>query len=382
MKNLHVVWSLDDRVGGLMRAVVAIASLQADAGHQVTVASTTTEADTYEALKDLHPGVTVQFFARSRLTSRFAGSKDLRRWVRNSLGSFDSVHVHSVWDLPSYTTAHSAARSGVPLVVSPHGSLDPYDVRKHALAKRFLGRMFMRAVLNSATTVLCTTRREANDLITYGAKAATRVVPIPLSVVDAPSCSPAEFRQKWEIPDGQPLLLFLSRFDAKKGLTHLLGAVSRMQEPAHLLLVGAGEESFQEELQHLIGALGLEARITRTGWLSGGDKAAAFAAADLFVLLSDFENYGIAVVEALQHGLPSVTSTEVYAGADLAQDGAVLIAEREPRAAAEALDYLLSDESARQRLRERGQNVLVTRYSNRSLASAYTNLTAPTPLEG
>lgn len=360
-----------------MRAVVAIASAQAEAGHEVTVVSTTIASDTHAALADLHADVDVRLFARGRLTARFAGSSRLRAWLRKHVTSFDTVHTHSVWDLPSYTASRIAIRAGVRLVISPHGSLDPYDVRKHARAKQLLGPVFVRRVLDSATTVLCTTQREARDLVDYGARPTTKVVPIPLSVVDRPSCDAEEFKEHWGIPQDVPLLLFLSRLDAKKGLSHLLGALSKMTSPAHLLIVGAGEHAFESDLEHRIVDLGLEARITRTGWLSGEDKAAAFVASDLFVLLSDFENYGIAVVEALQHGLPSVTSSEVYIGQDLAAMGAVLIAEREPGSAARTLDDALTDSEMRGQLKACGLHALTTHLSPVVLNQQYGSLTTP-----
>lgn len=374
MRYLHAVWSLDDHVGGLMRAVVAIASLQAEAGHAVTVVTTVDESETHAALADLHPEVQVRFFGRSKLTARVAGSAQLRRWVRTHVTYFDSVHVHSMWDLPSYATSRIALRSGVPLIISPHGSLDPYDVRKHAQMKRRLGPVFLRRNLDAAATVLCTTQREARDLVTYGATPKIRVVPIPLSTVDTPCCDRATFRKKWAIPEDAPLLLFLSRLDAKKGLAHLLGALAQMKVPAHLLMVGAGDPEFENNLACQIADLGLEERITLTGWLSGADKAAAFAASDLFVLLSDFENYGIAVIEALQHGLPSVTSSEVYVGQDLADVGAILIAEREPELAARALDRALSDGDLRRQLQQHGLSVLESRLSRAFLGAEYCTL--------
>ena len=72
---------------------------------------------------------------------------------------FDAVHVHSTWSIPTIVASLLALRKQTRLIISPHGSLEPYDVRKHARQKQLLGPLFVRPLLNRASTVLCTTHQ-------------------------------------------------------------------------------------------------------------------------------------------------------------------------------------------------------------------------------
>lgn len=360
-----MVASLSPATGGLARAVSLIASSHARAGLEVLVLTTADGA----AVEQLTPPVQVHCFPRDRTTRRFAGSRALRRWLRTELRPDDTVHVHAIWDLPAVLAGRHARRVGARTVVSPHGSLEPFDLRKHAVAKRLLGPLLVRPLLADAT-VHCTAEREARSLVGYGARPGVRVLPLP--VEDEPSVGDAgAFREAHDVPPEVPVLLFLGRVDRKKGLAHLLRAVALMRHPAHLVIAGAGDDSLESELRGLAEKLALRHRVTWTGWLHGPAKADAFSAADLFVLLSDAENYGIAAVEAMQHGATVVVSDQVGAAEDPALVGAVLLAPREPAAAAARLDRYLDDLPLREATRRAASRALEERLSPRALDPAY-----------
>ena len=102
-------------------------------------------------------------------------------------------------------------------------------------------------------------------------------------------------------------MLFLSRLDTKKGLDLLLQAFARVrgagQNPA-LVVAGTGDAAFEAGLRREAARLGIDGDLHWAGFLSGADKLAALADADLFVLPSYSENFGISVVEAMAAGLP------------------------------------------------------------------------------
>lgn len=371
---LHVVWSMDPTTGGLSRAVALIANTQARAGLEVVVLTTRSGPPTpAQDVVGLAPEVQVIEFARSRLTARFAGSRTLGRWLRANVTARDTVHVHAVWDIASSTGARVARSRRAHLVLSPHGSLEPFDLRKHAPAKKVLGRLVVRPSLR-AGVVHCTTHREADCLETYGARPDVHVIPLPAD--DPPG--PAErndFRVSHGLTAQEPLLLFLGRVDYKKGIAHLLQAMVQMTQPARLVIAGSGEPGYVEEVRALATELGLSDRVVWVGWLGPEDRRDAYFSCDVFVLLSDAENFGIVVVEALQHDCVVVASEQVGVAVDVADQGGVLLAQRDPRSAAAVLDKALSDADLRERTRERAQQVLREDFDPVALADRYTGLT-------
>ncbi len=123
------------------------------------------------------------------------------------------------------------------------------------------------------------------------------------------------------------LLLFLGRLQEKKGCELLLEAFADILhlDPANLHLVMAGpaaNESYLKQLQQLARATGAQSAITFTGMLTGELKWGAFGAADVFVLPSHQENFGIAVVEAMACGTPVLVSNKVNIWREIVGDGA------------------------------------------------------------
>jgi glycosyltransferase involved in cell wall biosynthesis len=103
-------------------------------------------------------------------------------------------------------------------------------------------------------------------------------------------------------------LIFLGRVHEKKGIDLLIVAMSRLGLEVKLDVYGSGSDAYLATLNTLIVRLGLESRVRFHGHIEGADKSHAFRNADLFVLPSHSENFGIAIAEALAHGVPVVTT--------------------------------------------------------------------------
>jgi glycosyltransferase involved in cell wall biosynthesis len=129
---------------------------------------------------------------------------------------------------------------------------------------------------------------------------------------------------------GKSVWLFLGRLHPKKGCDLLLRALARIArwpEAAytHLVMAGPDQTGWLAELRKLAAQLGIAHRITWSGMLRGDLKAGALRAAEVFVLPSHQENFGIAVVEALACGVPVLISNKVNIWREIEQDNAGLV---------------------------------------------------------
>jgi glycosyltransferase involved in cell wall biosynthesis len=108
---------------------------------------------------------------------------------------------------------------------------------------------------------------------------------------------------------------------------------------------------YERYIRDQVKCLHLEQNVVFAGWLSGTEKADAFEGSDLFVLLSDNENYGITAMEAAYYGLPAVLTEEVYTCPDLVAAGSAVASPQDPELAAEVIDTVLGDPEQLARIR-------------------------------
>ena len=122
----------------------------------------------------------------------------------------------------------------------------------------------------------------------------------------------SNFAKKFPVLGEKYILLYLGRFHPKKGLDLLIHAFAKLNlKNSHLVLAGDGELNYLTYINNLIKKLGLGDRVLITGYLSEVDKLSALSSADLFILPSYGENFGLAVVEAMACGLPVIISDQV-----------------------------------------------------------------------
>lgn len=148
-------------------------------------------------------------------------------------------------------------------------------------------------------------------------------------------------------------MLFLSRLDAKKNLESLLDAVAALKNELpslRLLVAGNGVPDYVASLHARADALGIAAQVVWAGHVEGAEKAAAFAAADVFALPSYSENFGIAAAEALASGIPCVLGQGVAIANDVAQAQAGIAVAPDPQAIAQGLRRIIGSQEGLARM--------------------------------
>jgi glycosyltransferase involved in cell wall biosynthesis len=373
---LMLINSVDDSSGGNLRAMVNLAEAMVADGVRVTVSAPIVSGREHRTVDLTDPRVSRQLFRASRPAARFGGSIRQLWWLWRSLGQYDEVQTHSIFSLSAVYAIACCAIRRIPIMLWPHGSLDPLDLRKHAWFKRRVGPVVTRRLLDACAALLFTTPREARIAETYGSRTRREVVPLPVSPLEADGADPADWRERHGVPSDAPVVLFLGRINYKKRLPLLVEAVSLSSTDAWLVVVGDGETAERAEVDEVARACGMTHRMRMLGWQEGRDRVEAFLAADVFALLSDFENFGLAVVEALSVGCPVVISTAIDLADQLGKAGAASCVEQDPVRAAAAIDELLLDRSKATAMGARGRALVERDFAPAAVASRLCEISA------
>ena len=373
MRVLHVIPSLAPSSGGPSFALPAIARSLQSHGVQVHVATTDDDGPgRHKAGISLgqeipqERGWSVRFFPKQ--TEFYKVSLPLRRWLREHAADYDVVHVHALFSFASLAGARAALGSHVPYIIRPLGVLNRWGMEnRRRWVKALSFRMLELPLLKRAAAMHYTSRMELEDAARFGLRNRQAVIPLGIDLLPFDTLPAASmFGQAYPEVSATRNLLFLSRVDVKKGLDLLIaafGLIAPKHADLRLIVCGEGDPMLLAALRQQAEALGLEGRITWAGQVSGEMRLAAFAAAEMFVLPSHSENFGIALLEAMAAGLPCISTDQVALAADAARVSAVMIAKQDPPRLAQAIEELLASETLRQQLSQAARRLVREDYS-------------------
>lgn len=360
---LHVIPDLDPVSGGTVSALVGLALAQHRLGMQVNVVTTRWPGSDDSQVDRLREGgVSVTpLSARGRMVSIATLGAALRPAIEDA----GVVHVHALWEELQHQACRLAQRLSKPYVVSPHGMLDPWSLGQGRWKKRAYLGWRLRGHLNRAAAIHCTTAAEARLIEPLGFTAPKWVIPNGVDLTEfasppQPGAMATDFVCRFPQVSGRPIVLFLSRLHPKKGLDLLLPAFAACGHPeAILVLAGPGAEPYVAGLRAHAIQLGIADRVVFTGMLRGQERVAALRAADLFVLPSYQENFGIAVVEAMAAGTPAIISGQVNLSEELAGQGVGQVVRTEVGDLTRALCEWLASSRRRREAGQQGRTAAV-----------------------
>lgn len=212
------------------------------------------------------------------------------------------LHIHGLWTPFVWRAYRFARKNKLPLVVSPHGMLEPWAMSHKALKKKLAWFLYQKRILNHADMLVVNSEKELLTVRAMGLKSPVAVIE---NGVDAES-----FQQSNGSFPSEKVVLFLSRLSPVKGIPDLIEAWSLL--PAghgyELRLYGHADPGYEAELRRLILEFQVEGSVKLLGPVFGQDKWMAYQGATFFVLPSYSENFGIVVAEALWSGVPVITT--------------------------------------------------------------------------
>lgn len=324
MKLLHVVPSYLPavRYGGPIYSVHSLCRAIAELGHDVHVFTTNVDGDGDTEVPLGVPvdrdGVRIWYFP-SRIGRRLFYAPAMRRALRQRVGGFDIVHLHSVFLWPTSAAASESRRAGIPYVLSPRGMLHKDLVRrKNRWLKKLWISVLERRNIAGAEALHVTSGIEARELERFGfGMRAMANVP---NGIEAPRRYPAESVSadiKETIGRGE-YALYLGRIHWKKGLDRLVDAWDPDWE-CRLIIAGNDDEGHVTRLRTRLAGRQNVDFVARP--VSAADKEALFSNARFFVLPSYSENFGNTVLEAMIRGLPVLVTEDVGASEIVSASG-------------------------------------------------------------
>lgn len=361
MKLLFAIKRLNSAVGGAERVLCTICSGLANRGHEVTILTFDRPGgqpfywlDTRVTRIDLDIGDSSQ---PAGLLETVLRIRALRRTISAVLPDVAVGFMHSMF----VPLAFALAGTGVPVLGSEHIVPDHYHTRRLQYLLLILASPFVHKL-----TVLSQAIQSR-----YPFSVRRRMVEMPNPVEVAVSCANVGYDKK------NFTLLSVGRLDAQKDHATLIRAFAQIshQFPQwHLKIVGDG--ALREDLENLIEALDLQGKVTMLGVTSSIFEE--YMAAELFVISSRYEAFGLVTAEAMSHGLPVVGFADCPGTNELIEGGktGLLVAPGTDRvgALASALSHLMSKPSLRKNLGTAGREAIKASFSPSQVCDQWESL--------
>jgi glycosyltransferase involved in cell wall biosynthesis len=361
------------RSSGLTIYAEKVARGLAGRGHQVTVVAASRPGSERAESIELARGITVVRVPVGRADWIGLGWQVARR-LQSRAAEFDLIHFADIHFAYAHrglfvATGHQSFRQRL----SSHGGRT-YHVNRRDYLFRTLYYTIARRIMEQPCAqraqhlimVSAATRQEFVDHYDV-APSRTTVIYTGVDLGRFETLpEQATARQKLGLPSDAPVLLYVGFSTPRKGLEYLAGALGIMQSPAHLVMVGKWEKHYQERFLHALG--NARTRVHIVGYVPEADLMTYFAAADVFVLPSLLEGFGIPLVEAMASGVPVVTTVAGAAG-EIVGDAGLVVPPGDSPALAAALDRMLADHDLASQFRQIGQARVRTLFDERRMVA-------------
>lgn len=325
MKILHLVNTLNPRGGGVTEAVKQFSVTLTESGHKNEIVTVDSQKEKWGDLDS------IPIHRLGPAKSAYGYSEKLIPWLREHGKRFDLAITHGLWQYHGPATRKVFLELGRPYFVFAHGMLDVWFKTNYPLKhlKKWLFWPWADyRVMRDAKSVIYTSDNEMissrksfwlyrchESVVRYG-------IMLPHK---KPEEAEAAFLEKYPELKGQRFLLFIGRIHEKKGLDLLCKAWAEIDPEKRPPLVVAGPEE-QTELLKTARALAGPDGFHYLGMLDNEVKWGAMAAAEVMILPSHQENFGLVVAETMIMGTPVLISDKVNIWKEATESGAGLVA--------------------------------------------------------
>ncbi|AFC99386.1 Glycosyltransferase [Methanocella conradii HZ254] len=291
-------------------------------------------------------------------SSMLAGIKLCRK------NCYDAISAHFV--VPSGLTGVLLSKLfHVPVITSVYGG-DIYDPsKKSSPHKYFFSRKVITWLLNNSESIIA----ESNNIkkLTekyYGPKKDIKVIPVGF---ERPSFNPTT-REALGISSKDFIIISIGRLVRRKGFDQAIRAVAQLPyDNLKYLIIGEGPEDIA--LKELAIQLDVKDKVKFLGYQPDDKKFQYLACADIYLLSSLHEGFGICLMEAMYSGLP-IVATNNGGQTDLLEEGKNALLAREPGELASKIKVMMEDKGLREKIGKNNKND-IERYSPERIISEY-----------
>lgn len=352
LRIMHYLPDIRLEQGGPVRVVIDLANGLVERGAEVIVAASDVtdvparwSAGGWPRVEHLPMGRVPGMLSRESLGR--AGA---------ALEGADVLHVHGMWSPAGVQISRAAQQRGIPYIISPHGMLDDWALSQKWPKKKAFLMLAGRRWLANATAIHFTAKAEFEQSRKFTAGRGT-VIPNPIDMEEYRELpGPERAQGRFAGLNGElPVLLFLGRVHSQKGPDVLIKAAGRLARDGQrcsVLLAGPGEAGYIESLRQLAASEGIGESVHMLGMVTGPDKLSLYQAADLLVLPTCQENFGLVLFESLLCETPVISTPGVDTWPELEASSGGRIAAGESAEMARAIAEMIGDRAA---LAERGR---------------------------
>ncbi|MBN2198088.1 glycosyltransferase [Candidatus Wolfebacteria bacterium] len=300
--------------------------------------------------------------------------------IKKNIKNFDLIHITGVWNFPVFAAAFWARFYKKPYIISPRGSLmkEPL-VKKKSFLKKILLFLTIKKFFEKATAIHFTVEAEKEEYLKAGLNFKQAfIIPNSLHLEEFKKFNwdVGEFRKKFKIAIDAKIILSLGRINWKKGFDTLIPAFAEIikKEPkAVLLIVGPDNESYKKEIELEIKKQNLKIgkNIIFTEELINDEKITAYKTANVFVLPSYSENFGMAVAEAMYMNLPVVITENVGISSFVSRVKAGFVVKKDERQISEAILKILNNPNLAKEMGKVGRQTVEKEFSSSEIAEKF-----------
>ncbi|MFK7945741.1 MAG: glycosyltransferase [Paracoccaceae bacterium] len=299
MRLIHVVPHVSVEASGPSYSVPAMCRALGRAGADVTLMTQSKSA--VESVLPPSSGFRHLLHAERGWPSKLHPSPTMRAALFAEAEKADLIHNHSIWLWPNVYAGQAARRADIPLVLAPRGTLAEPALARSRRVKRAFWTFAQRRAFDAAALYHATAPKELNELRAFGVTKPVVTLPNGIDLPAMSTSAPARVRT----------LLFVGRVHPIKGLDLLLdawgGLSADVRQGWQFRIVGPDVGGHAEALQRQADTADLR-DVNIVGPAFGNAKTTEYRSADLCILPSKTENFGMTVAEALAAGTPVIAT--------------------------------------------------------------------------
>jgi len=292
LKVVHFITSIDRRSGGTTSYLQLLTQAIAGQADVTIVAGITPNPVEVKGVRVIHVDL-----SRPKLMNFRSVSGELLDQLKP-----DILHINGIWELPNTIIQRSAKRRNIPVIISPHGMLEPWIMKHNKLKKKVALWLYQDRSLRQASCLHATAPAEMENIRTLGYTNTMTVIENGISTAHL------SLKKSWKRTH---TILFLSRINPKKGIEFLIEAIAGLKAEIadyRIIVAGEGSPQYINTLKQKANGHGVGTRFSFPGGVYGDQKWELYRSADLFVLPTHSENFGIVIPEALACGTPVITT--------------------------------------------------------------------------